>query len=246
MNGDFILKVEGLETRFGAKTIHSQLDLEVIRGEILVLFGGSGSGKSTLLRSIIGLDRPYRGSITFDQQSIAIEDDESWRKVRLEVGYSFQSGALFDSLSVQENLEYPLREHRKMSPEARREAVAVMLAHVGLPGIEALYPAELSGGMQKRVGLARTLMLEPQLILYDEPTAGLDPANSRKMAELMRELRSQGKTGLLVTHDVPCALSVGDRFAFLSQGRIDVIQTRAEMESQMDPQLKSYIEGDIE
>lgn len=243
---DIILSIEGLETRFGSRTIHSDLDLQLQRGELLVLFGGSGTGKSTLLRAIIGLDRPYHGRIVFDGKEVAQDEEQAWRDLRRHIAYSFQNGALFDSLTVGENLEYPLREASSMSPEKRREAAASMLERVGLPGIEHLYPAELSGGMQKRVGLARTLMLDPALILYDEPTAGLDPANSKKMADLMRELKQRGKSAILVTHDVPCALAVGDRIAFLQAGKIAVIQTRAELDANPDPRLKSYMDGEIE
>jgi phospholipid/cholesterol/gamma-HCH transport system ATP-binding protein len=241
-----LLAIEGLETRFGARSIHQGLNLEVRRGELLVLFGGSGTGKSTLLRAIIGLDRAAGGSIKLDGQELNDLDDRGWREIRRKIGYSFQSGALFDSLTVGENLEYPLREFTKMSSEERRALASDMLSKVGLPGIEGLYPSELSGGMQKRVGMARTLMLDPQLILYDEPTAGLDPANSKMIAELMGSLKKAGKTGILVTHDVPCALSVGDRIAFLFEGKIAVVQTRQEIDKQPHEKISDYMNGEIE
>ncbi|WP_141732918.1 ABC transporter ATP-binding protein [Oligoflexus tunisiensis] len=244
--GTPLLSIRGLETRFGSKTIHSGLDLDVQRGEILVLFGGSGSGKSTLLRAIIGLDAPSAGAIFLEGQDITQFDEKQWREVRKKVGYAFQNGALFDSLTVAENLEYPLRELTDMSAEERYKARQNMLERIGMPEIGDLYPAELSGGMQKRVGMARALMLNPALILYDEPTAGLDPANIKKIANLMLDRKAEGQTGILVTHDVACALMVGDRIAFLNEGRIAVIQERAAIDREPDERIAAYIKGDVE
>jgi phospholipid/cholesterol/gamma-HCH transport system ATP-binding protein len=241
-----LLSIRGLETRFGSKVIHSGLDLDVNKGEILVLFGGSGTGKSTLLRAIIGLDAPAAGSIFLEGEDITQFDEGQWRELRKKVGYSFQNGALFDSLTVGENLEYPLRELTDMPAEARRKARQDMLESIGMPDIADLYPAELSGGMQKRVGMARALMLNPALILYDEPTAGLDPANIKKISNLMLDRKAKGLTGILVTHDVPCALAVGDRIAFLNEGKIAVIQDRAAIDREPDDQIAAYIKGDVE
>jgi phospholipid/cholesterol/gamma-HCH transport system ATP-binding protein len=244
--GTPLLSIRGLETRFGSKIIHSGLDLDVMRGEILVLFGGSGSGKSTLLRAIIGLDAPAAGSIFLEDQDITQLNEREWREVRKKVGYAFQNGALFDSLTVAENLEYPLRELTDMLPEDRRKARQDMLERIGMPEVGDLYPAELSGGMQKRVGMARSLMLNPALILYDEPTAGLDPANIKKIANMMLDRKANGLTGILVTHDVACALMVGDRIAFLHEGRIAVIQNRASIDHEPDERIAAYIKGDVE
>jgi phospholipid/cholesterol/gamma-HCH transport system ATP-binding protein len=244
--GEPLLSIRALETRFGSKVIHSGLDLDVMSGEILVLFGGSGSGKSTLLRAIIGLDAPAAGSILLEGEDITQFDEAQWRELRKKVGYSFQNGALFDSLTVAENLEYPLRELTDMSAEERRKARQDMLESIGMPDIGDLYPAELSGGMQKRVGMARALMLNPALILYDEPTAGLDPANIKKISNLMLDRKANGLTGILVTHDVPCALAVGDRIAFLHEGRIAVIQDRAAIDQEPDERIAAYIKGDVE
>ncbi|MDQ3230480.1 MAG: ATP-binding cassette domain-containing protein [Pseudobdellovibrionaceae bacterium] len=241
-----LLSIRGLETRFGSKTIHSGLDLDVYRGEILVLFGGSGTGKSTLLRAIIGLDAPAAGSILLEDQDITKIDQNAWREVRKKVGYSFQNGALFDSLTVAENLEYPLRELTDMPSDDIRKAREDMLDRIGMPEVGDLYPAELSGGMQKRVGMARALMLNPALILYDEPTAGLDPANIKKISNLMLDRKANGLTGILVTHDVPCALMVADRIAFLYEGKIAVIQDRATIDREPDERIAAYIKGDVE
>jgi phospholipid/cholesterol/gamma-HCH transport system ATP-binding protein len=244
--GQPLLSIRSLETRFGSKVIHSGLDLDVLPGEILVLFGGSGSGKSTLLRAIIGLDTPAAGSILLEGEDITQYNEDQWRDVRKKVGFSFQNGALFDSLTVAENLEYPLRELTDMSAEEIRKAREDMLERIGMPDIGELYPAELSGGMQKRVGMARALMLNPALILYDEPTAGLDPANIKKISNLMLDRKANGQTGILVTHDVPCALAVGDRIAFLQAGRIAVIQDRAAIDREPDERIAAYIKGDVE
>ncbi len=241
-----LLSIRGLETRFGSKVIHSGLDLDVRSGEILVLFGGSGTGKSTLLRAIIGLDAPASGSIFLEGEDITQFNERQWREVRKKVGYSFQNGALFDSLTVAENLEFPLRELTDLSALEITKARQDMLERIGMPDIGGLYPAELSGGMQKRVGMARALMLNPALILYDEPTAGLDPANIKKISSLMLDRKANGLTGILVTHDVPCALAVGDRIAFLHEGRIAVIQDRAAIDQNADERIAAYIKGDVE
>jgi phospholipid/cholesterol/gamma-HCH transport system ATP-binding protein len=242
---DVLLAIRGLETQFDGRSVHRNLDLDVHRGELLVLFGGSGSGKSTLLRSVIGLERPVRGDITLEGQSLLVPEGILDLESRKRIGFSFQSGALFDSLTVAENLEYPLRDLMNLSEAKRREAASAMLVRVGLPGIERLYPAELSGGMQKRVGLARALMLDPLLLLYDEPTAGLDPANTRKITEFMRELKHCGKTAILVTHDVPCALAVADRIAFLDGGKISALQSIADLKKTPDALIAAYIQGEV-
>ncbi len=240
-----ILSIRHLETRFGSHRIHLGLDLDVYRGEILVLFGGSGSGKSTLLRAIIGLDPVAAGSIRLENQELTQLNASGWRDIRRNIGYSFQSGALFDSLTVAENLEYPLQEFTSLSREDRRKAATAMLERIALPGIENQYPAELSGGMQKRVGMARALMLNPPLILYDEPTAGLDPANSKMIIALMQDLKNKGTTGILVTHDVPCALAVGDRIAFLQSGKIAALQNRQDLDDHPNEQIAAYMNGDV-
>jgi len=242
--GPTILAIKALESRFGRKTVHKDLSLDIIKGEVIALLGGSGSGKSTLLRTLIGLERPISGSCIFDNQDLFRLTEEEWKKVRGHIAYAFQGGALFDSLTVEENLCYPLLEHTNLGPQQAREQVLQTLARLGLQGTEHLLPASLSGGMQKRVGLARAIMLNPTIILYDEPTAGLDPANSRKIAETILTLRASGKTSLLVTHDTVTALRVADRVAFIHAGRIAAIQTRAELLAAPDPMINAYLQGE--
>lgn len=239
-----IIAITGLLTQFGSKTVHKNLDLSVKRGEILALMGGSGAGKSTLLRALIGLEAPQSGQCKYNDKDIFILDESSLTEVRKQIAYAFQGGALFDSLTVGENLQYPLLEHTEMSEEEREEAVSSMLEKIRLPDIQDQMPASLSGGMQKRVGLARALMLNPEVILYDEPTAGLDPANTKAIADIIIQLRDEGKTGILVTHDVPCALRIADRFAFIADGHIAALQTREEFHKNPDPILDAYIKGE--
>lgn len=239
-----IMSVVNLETKFKTKVIHSQLNLEVLRGETLVLFGGSGSGKSTLLRALIGLEQPTSGAIYYGDCNLIDLSEREWKPIRQKIAYAFQGGALFDSLTVAENLLYPLNEHTKLSPKDAMERVREILEKMGLPGTEELLPASLSGGMQKRVGLARAIILDPEIILYDEPTAGLDPANSRKIAEAILLLKKSGKTSILVTHDTACALQVADRIAYIHEGKIAALQPIGEVKSNPHPLIDAYLNGE--
>ena len=220
MQEDIVVDIQKFKKSFGNKVIHKSVDLQIRRGECLGLLGGSGAGKSVILRSLIGLERPDEGSIIVDDLDITKLNERELIPVRKKIAYVFQGGALFDSMSVFDNLAYPLREHTQMNPQQMREKILKLLKSFGLEGCENLLPANLSGGMQKRVGLARAIILEPEVVLYDEPTAGLDPYNTKRIQEMILKLKSEGVSSMLVTHDMPTAFAVCDRIALLLDGCI--------------------------
>jgi phospholipid/cholesterol/gamma-HCH transport system ATP-binding protein len=185
--------------------------------------GGSGSGKSVLLRSLIGLEKPSSGEIYFKARRIDQMSEAEWFKIRTQISYAFQGGALFDSMSVFDNLAYPLRSHTVLSEDQIFSKITSLLAEFNLQEAMELYPSQLSGGMQKRVGLARAIILGQDLILYDEPTAGLDPVNAKVIQNMILHLKSKGKTGIFVTHDLPIAFAVCDRIAFLKDQKLIAI-----------------------
>jgi phospholipid/cholesterol/gamma-HCH transport system ATP-binding protein len=240
-----IIEVQNFRKSFGQKLVHENVSFYVKKGECLGLVGGSGAGKSVILRSLIGLEKPDSGSVFINNEEITSYSEAQWLHLRKKVAYAFQGGALFDSMSVFQNLAYPLKEHTKFSQDQIYKKIQDQLSDFGLSGTEKLYPNELSGGMQKRVGLARAMMLEPEVILYDEPTAGLDPYNTKKIQELILNLKSKGVTSILVTHDMPTAFAVCDKFAFLKdkvvkeQGTIEQLKTRS------DSLIHQFIEGNI-
>lgn len=214
------IEVKHFKKTFGTKEVHKDVSFSLMKGECLGLIGGSGSGKSVILRSLIGLEKPNSGNILVDGVDIAKMKESELLPIRKKVAYVFQGGALFDSLTVFENLAYPLREHTKMEEEEIRLKVIGLLKEFGLQGNEQVFPAELSGGMQKRVGLARAIIMNPDIVLYDEPTAGLDPYNTIRIQEMILELKKKGVTSILVTHDMPTASAVCDRIALLVKGFI--------------------------
>jgi phospholipid/cholesterol/gamma-HCH transport system ATP-binding protein len=232
----------GLSKRFAGRVILDRLTLEVVRGETLVILGGSGSGKSVLLKHMNGLLRPDGGEVWVDGEEIGRRSEEELAPVRRKIGMLFQGAALFDSLTVAENIAFPLREHTAMDEEAIAARTAEVLGEVDLPSIGVRYPAELSGGMRKRAGLARALALAPQGLLYDEPTTGLDPVVSGKINALIRRLQERlGLTSVVVTHDLQSAFFVADRLAFLADGVIRAIGTPAEIRNTSDPRLREFL-----
>ncbi|HYR96145.1 MAG TPA: ABC transporter ATP-binding protein [Candidatus Binatus sp.] len=236
------IRCRALEKRFGPKPVLRGLSLDVFTGETLVVLGGSGSGKSVLLKHMNALLLPDGGEVEVDGVSLGGLDEEALVPVRRNVAMLFQQGALFDSLTVGENVAYPLREHRVTPPTGVDARVGEVLAMVDLAGTERLMPAELSGGMRKRAALARALVLEPRALLYDEPTTGLDPVVAAKINHLIRDVqRRLGITSVVVTHDLGSAFFVADRIAFLHEGRIRFAGAPDEARRSTDPFLHEFL-----
>ncbi len=221
MSGRPFVELEDVWKAFGDQPVLRGLDLTVQAGACFTLVGGSGTGKSVSLKHMIGLLHPDRGRVRVEGRDVTGWREPDWVEQRTHIGYVFQGAALFDSIPVGENVAYPLREHRRWSEARIGARVAECLEAVGLAGVESLMPAELSGGMRKRVGVARAIALEPRAILYDEPTTGLDPANSRRIGQLIRGLQERlDVTSVVVTHDLPLCFGVSDRVALLDEGRL--------------------------
>lgn len=213
-----MIQVKHFQKSFDGRPVHKDVTFSVNKGECLGLVGGSGIGKSVVLRSLIGLEKSDGGEIWIEGEEISRLDERDLIPIRKKVAYVFQNGALFDSMSVYENLAYPLREHMRLTETEIKKRVREQLEEFGLQDAINKLPAELSGGMQKRCGLARSLMIGPKVILYDEPTAGLDPYNTLKIQEMVLALKKKGVTSVFVTHDMPTAIAVCDRFCLLKNG----------------------------
>lgn len=243
--GDDLIVFSGLKKSFGPKTIYTGLDLSVRRGETLTVIGGSGTGKSVLLKCLIGLLEPDDGAIHFDGQNLIGLSEDEFISVRRKIAMLFQGAALFDSLTVGENIAYPIREHfRGIAEGELRDRIAEKLELVGLPGIEKMRPSDLSGGMKKRVGLARAIAIDPEVVLYDEPTTGLDPINTRRINELIVKLNEAlHVTSIVVTHDMESAYMVSHRMAMLYNHRILARGTVEEMRSSEIPEVRNFVRG---
>ncbi len=242
VSGRPYIQCQAIEKRFGEKPVLRGVTLDVLEGETLVILGGSGSGKSVLIKHMNALLKPDGGQIAVDDVLLTGLAEEELAAVRRKVGMLFQMGALFDSLTVGENVAYALREHQLLPPDEIPARVREALAMVELPGTEVLMPAALSGGMRKRVALARALVLEPRVLLYDEPTTGLDPVVAAKINHLVRDLqRRLGLTSVVVTHDLGSAFFVADRIAFLHQGTIRFAGTPEEARASRDPALHEFL-----
>jgi phospholipid/cholesterol/gamma-HCH transport system ATP-binding protein len=238
------IRFVGVHKTFGSKQVLRGVELEIPRGQTVVVLGGSGSGKSVLLRHAIGLHRPDTGSVWIDGSDITALDDDELIESRKKVGMLFQAGALFDSMTVLENVGFALREHSDWSEDRIEERVDEVLQLVELEGVKPLMPADLSGGMRKRVALARAIALAPRALLYDEPTTGLDPITSNTINHLIRNLQKRlGVTSVVVTHDIRSAFAVGDRVAFLSEGKILFEGSVEEARRSDEPALHGFLEG---
>ncbi len=239
-----LIEFRGVRKSFGPKKVYRGLDVDIYRGESLTIIGGSGQGKSVMLKMLIGLLDVDAGSIEFDGQQLVGLSERDMVGVRRRIGMLFQGAALFDSLSVRENVAYGLREHLKMTESEIDERVGESLAAVGLPGIEHMAPADLSGGMKKRVGLARAIAVRPEVLLYDEPTTGLDPINTTRINNLILDLKKRlDVTSVVVTHDMQSAFTISDRIAMIHEGHRIFQGTPDEIRKSDLPEVRNFIHG---
>ena len=235
-----LLEIKNLTKKFDEKEVHSGVNFSLFKGETIGLLGNSGTGKSVLLRSLIGLEEIDSGEIYYRHHRIDQLKEHELVEVRTKVSYSFQNGALFDSVSVFENVAYPLFEHTKLSEKEIESRVMEILGLVNMLEAKDLMPSDLSGGMQKRVGLARSMALNPEVLLYDEPTAGLDPVNVELVLSIMNEFKKRGFSGIFVTHDIPAAKKICDRLLILKDGKIYFDGKVNDFENSNDPFIKSF------
>jgi phospholipid/cholesterol/gamma-HCH transport system ATP-binding protein len=241
MSPETILAVRGLSMSFGNQSVLNDIGFEVGKGEILGIMGPSGGGKSTILKLIVGLIKPSGGEIVFQGKNLSRLPESELKKIRPSIGFVFQQGALFDSLSACENIKYPLLKHSDLAEEAMAQRANERLKLLGLEDSCGLLPSELSGGMQKRVGLIRATILDPRLVLFDEPTAGMDPTNIQVLIDKIQELKKAKQTsGIFVSHDFAVLRAICDRVAFLWEGRIRMIGDASELEKSTDPVVLSF------
>jgi phospholipid/cholesterol/gamma-HCH transport system ATP-binding protein len=239
-----IIELKDVHKVFNGLLVHRGINLSIKEGEIVSLIGSSGSGKTVLLKEVIGLLRPDKGAIFVMGRNVAALNEKSLLEIRKNVGLVFQGSALFDSLTVFDNIAYPLREHLRLGKKEIRERVAETLHLVGLDGVEGKMPAELSGGMKKRVAVARAIATNPKIMLYDEPNTGVDPINARKINELILGLREKlGVTSMVVTHDMQSVKMVTDRIAMLYDGKIVAEGTWKNFEESEDPFIREFMTG---
>lgn len=244
-----MIRICDLKKKFGTKEVLRGVDLIIPKGETTVILGLSGSGKSTIIKHLVGLLRADSGEIWVDGHEICRADEKTLREIRKKIGFLFQSGALFDSMNVFENVAFPLREHTSMGEKKIIERVRKLLEMVGLRPDEVLnlYPDALSGGMRKRVGLARTLAMDPEIVLYDEPTSGLDPITSDHISQMIMHLqKTLGITSVLISHDIKESFKCGNHFAFLYQGKIIEHGEAEAMRNSTDLCLRQFLHGESE
>lgn len=241
---EVMISLRQLTMAFGSKVVLDELDLDVYKGETLAVIGPSGSGKSTVIKVLTGLLAPTSGSVQIEGQETSGFDDDAWDELRCHMGVVFQYSALFDFLSVGENVAFGLRQHFKLPEAEVQSRVAALLEMVGMPGTQSMMPAELSGGMKKRVGLARALAMQPQVVFYDEPTSGLDPVMTMTISRLIRKTQQTlGVTSVLVTHDMESAYFAADRIAMLYKGKIVQVGTPDEIKRSSNPIVHAFVNG---
>lgn len=242
--GEAVLQVRNVYKSFGTNHVLVDFNMDLCEGENVVVLGKSGSGKSVLIKCIIGLMKPDQGTIEVFGKNIPDLGHEELDRIRMRVGFLFQSNALYDSMTVRENLEFPLRRHTvTLKPKEADERVRRALADVGLEHTIDMMPAELSGGMRKRIALARTLILQPDIILYDEPTTGLDPITGKEIIGLMGEIREKyGSSSLIISHDMNCVRMVADRVLMLIDGKCYANDSYAALSRSADPKIKAFFE----
>ena len=239
-----IISYRHVEKSFGTNRIYRDITLDIQRGETLCIIGGSGTGKSVMMKMLVGLLEPDAGEIEVFGQSIVGLKQSQWIDIRRRVAMLFQGGALFDSFTVGENIQYPMIEHKWGDKPTREKRVSEVLEMVGLGKIEHLYPSEISGGMKKRVALARAIAVEPEVLLYDEPTTGLDPISIRRINGLIRNLQERlNVTSMVVTHEMPSVFTIADRIAMLHDQHIAFVGTPEEAKAITEPWLADFIIG---
>jgi len=239
-----MIEIQHVTKSFDGRMVLRDVNLTIHDGETMVVIGCSGCGKTVLLRCIIGLIKPYSGKIIVDDEDICQMDRRNLFRIRKKFGMLFQGAALFDSMTVEENIGLALREHTELSPAEVRKKVAEKLEVVGLPGIENKKPAELSGGMKKRVGLARALIMDPQIVLFDEPTTGLDPIMADSINNLIMETHNRlNITSIMVTHDMASVFKVANRVAMLTNGKIIFDGSPKELKKTQNPAVRQFVEG---
>lgn len=238
-----LLEVKNFHISFGSKAILKDITFKLYEGECLALIGASGEGKSVLLRSLVGLEKPNKGRIFIEGEDVTRYTEMEFTKIRKKLAYAFQGGALFESMTVYDNLAFPLREHTSLNETSIQKIIKKELEDLNLSGCEESYPQELSGGMQKRVGVARAIIMSPKIILYDEPTTGLDPYNTKKMENIILRLKKRGATSILVTHDMLSAKRVCDRVALLMDGNIKARGAPQDLEKSHNKLINNFIAG---
>jgi phospholipid/cholesterol/gamma-HCH transport system ATP-binding protein len=239
-----LFEIRGMTKRYGDRVILDDLSFDILRGECFVILGRSGTGKSVTLRQLNGLEKPDAGSVVFDGTDLTELEERQLYPYRRRIAMLFQGGALFDSMNVFDNIAFPLREHTDFDDEKIATTVREKLGKVHLKDIEKKMPSDLSGGMKKRVALARSLALDPQAVLFDEPTTGLDPVTSATIGKLINSIQKElGVTAVVVTHDIPLARRVGDRLALLAGGRFCFLGDWQEADGSEDPQVADFLAG---